>query len=126
MLETTKIRILVVDDSKIVLMSVCRLLTRLGYETIAAQDGSEALRMIKTNDGVNLVLTDINMPLIDGWELALRIKAIKPDIPIIALTGEHPNKILPKLSGSGISQALFKPFTLDHLNNAMAYIFGSG
>jgi CheY-like chemotaxis protein len=125
MQKTTTIRILVVDDNNVVLTSVCRLLTKLGYEAIAAQDGSEALRIMETNDGFNLILTDINMPQIDGWELAHRIKSIKPDIPIIALTGENPNHILPRLSGSGISYALFKPFNLDQLNNAIAYILES-
>jgi CheY-like chemotaxis protein len=119
------IRILVVDDSAVVLKSVCNLLTRLGYETIAARDGAEALRIMETDDGFNLVLTDINMPFIDGWELAFRIKFTKPDMPIIALTGEHPDSVLPKLTGSGISHVLFKPLHLEHLNTAIVDVFGS-
>ena len=114
-----KIRILVVDDSKIALSMVCQLLMSLGYETVAAEDGRKALSILESNNDLNLVLTDINMPDMDGWELALCIKSLKPDIMIIALTGEAPNNILPKLNGSGISHALFKPFKIDHLNEVV-------
>jgi CheY-like chemotaxis protein len=114
--DNKNVRILVVDDSKVVLSIVCKLLTSLGYETVAAEDGRKALRILKSNNDLNLVLTDINMPDMDGWELALCIKSLKPDIMIIALTGEPPNNILPKLNGSGISHALFKPLKIDHLN----------
>ena len=61
--------------------------------TISAQDGTEALDCMKNNDSIHLVLTDINMPQMDGWELALHIKELKPDIPIVVLTGEAPDAI---------------------------------
>ena len=69
------------------------MLSRLGYMTISAQDGTEALDCMKNNDSIHLVLTDINMPQMDGWELALHIKELKPDIPIVVLTGEAPDAI---------------------------------
>ena len=120
-----KVRILVVDDSKVVLTMVCQLLTRLGYETISAENGRKALRIIESDNDLNLVMTDINMPEMDGWELALRIKSLKPSIMIIALTGEAPISILPKLNGSGISQALFKPFKIDLLNDVLESALGT-
>jgi two-component system, NarL family, capsular synthesis sensor histidine kinase RcsC len=115
-------RILVVDDNNVALNIVCKMLASLGYETIAAENGVEALRMMESVNGFKLVLTDINMPQMDGWNLASRIKLLKPDIPIIAITGEDPNSILPRLHGSGISHALFKPFKVDLLNDAMESI----
>jgi len=124
MQKPKKIRVLVVDDSKVVLKSVCQILKKLGYETVPAPGGPEALEIMETDDGFNLVMTDINMPQIDGWELALRIMSIKPDIPIIALTGEDPGNVLSSVRGSGINHVLFKPFQLDQLNNAMINIFG--
>jgi CheY-like chemotaxis protein len=120
-----KLRILVVDDSKVVLRAVCQLMTRLGYETIASHDGREALKIMETDNDIDLVITDINMPRMDGRELALHIKSKDPGMPIIALTGEHPNNILPMLHGSGISQALFKPLDMGHLNDAMALVLQS-
>ncbi len=72
------------------------------------------------NDSIHLVLTDINMPQMDGWELALHIKELRPDIPIVVLTGEAPDAIIPKLLDSGIDQALFKPVKLEALRDAMS------
>jgi len=96
------------------------MLSRLGYMTISAQDGTEALDCMKKNDSIHLVLTDINMPQMDGWKIALRIKELKPDIPIVVLTGESPDAIIPKLLGSGIHQALFKPIKLEDLRDALS------
>jgi CheY-like chemotaxis protein len=62
------LRILAVDDSKVVLSMVCALLTNLGYETVAAEDGRKALSILKSNNDLNLVLTDINMPDMDRWD----------------------------------------------------------
>ena len=119
-----KVSILVVDDSREILKLVCQLLTRLGYETTTAENGFEALRIMECDNCFKLVLTDISMPQMDGWELSLRIKSLNPSIPIVALTGEDPNSILPRLKGSGISHALFKPFKIDLLNDTMTELLG--
>ena len=71
----TKAYILVVDDEKLIRNLVCLMLPKLNYGTVSAQDASEALTCVKNGCDIKLVLTDINMPKIDGWELALRIKA---------------------------------------------------
>jgi DNA-binding NtrC family response regulator len=114
-----KARILVVDDDENTLILVCRILTRLGYEALPAQDAIAALGCLTDNDGLDVVLTDINMPGMDGWELATRVKALKPGMLIVALTGQSPVDILPRLRGSGVSQALFKPLRLEHLRDAL-------
>ena len=49
------------------------------------------------------------MPHMDGWQLAVRIKAMKPCMPIIALTGDSPDNIIPHLTQSAMCHALFKP-----------------
>jgi len=112
--------ILVVDDNELMRNIVCFMLSRLGYMTITARDGTEALDSMKNNDNIHLVLTDINMPQMDGWELALHIKEVKPDIPIVVLTGEAPDAILPKLLDNGIHQALLKPIKLEDLRVALS------
>jgi len=112
--------ILVVDDDKSIRDIVCLMLSTMGCVAIPAQDATEALDRMKNIYSFNLVLTDINMPQMDGWELAFHIKELYPDMPILALTGEAPETILPKLSGSGIDDALFKPFNLAYLRDAMS------
>jgi CheY-like chemotaxis protein len=118
----SKAKILVVDDDQITLKVVCQMLVSLGYETIAATDGIEALSRMSGDDGFDFVLTDINMPHIDGWQLADRIKALKPGLPIIALTGENPESILPRLQDSAMDHALFKPLKIGHLKDAISDI----
>ena len=121
----SKVNILVVDDNELIREMVCLLLSSLDYLPTLAQDATEAIDCMNNNDSFQLVLTDINMPQIDGWELALQIKDLKPEIPVVALTGEAPNEILPKLPGSGIDHALFKPVKLEVLRDAMSSILQS-
>jgi len=121
----SKANILVVDDEELIRDVVCLMLKTLGYEPTSALHAFEALNLIQSVDGFQLVLTDINMPIINGWQFALRVKALKPCLPIVALTGESPDGILPRLTGSGISHALFKPIEMNDLKGALASILES-
>ncbi len=121
----SKVNILVVDDNELIREMVCLLLSSLDYLPTPAQDATEAIDCMNNNGSFQLVLTDINMPQIDGWELALQIKDLKPEIPVVALTGEAANEILPKLPGSGIDHALFKPVKLEVLRDAISGILQS-
>ena len=121
----TKASILVVDDEEFIRNLVCLMLSKLNYRTVSARNASEALTCLANGYVIDLVLTDINMPKIDGWELALRIKTLKPGVPIVALTGESPSNIFPRLQGSGIRHALFKPIKMDVLGDALSSILES-
>lgn len=121
----TKASLLVVDDEEFIRDLICEMLAKLNYRTVSARNASEALTCLANGYCIDLVLTDINMPNIDGWELALRINALKPCVPIVALTGESPRNILPRLKGSGISHALFKPINMDCLGDALSSILES-
>ena len=121
----SKVSILVVDDERLVRDLVCMMLSSLGYEATTARSAVDALRRIEDEGEFQLVLTDIHMSQIDGWELARRIKALQPYLPIVALTGEPSFLILPKLAGSAISHALFKPVRMDSLRDAIAGILES-
>ena len=125
MTNNPKASVLVVDDDDSIRDVICAMLSHLGYMTISAQDGTEALDCMINNDSVHLVLTDINMPHMDGWELAFHIKKLKPDIPIVALTGEAPAVIIPRLPDSKINHALFKPLSLKVLRDEMSRILQS-
>jgi len=121
----TKTEILVVDDDESIRKIVCLLLSSLGYHPTPAQGAIEAIDCKKNNDSFQLVLTDINMPQMNGWKLALHIKDLKPGMPIVALTGEAPDVILSQLPGSGIDHALFKPIKLEVLRDEMSSIMQS-
>lgn len=121
----TKASILVVDDEELIRDLVCLMLSKLGYQPTPAQNAVEALNCIQLDDGIQLVLTDINMPKINGWQFALQVKALRPRLPIVALTGESPDGILPRLKGSGITHALFKPLKMKLLGDALSSILKS-
>jgi CheY-like chemotaxis protein len=79
--------VLVVDDDAVVLMSTLRMMDYLGYAAVAVADGKEALRAIASNPRIDLVLTDFAMPGMNGVELARAIRAERPSLPIIFVTG---------------------------------------
>ena len=80
-------RILLVEDNDLNRDMLARRLTRRGFEVIFAVDGGEGFEMASSG-GPDLILLDMSLPVLDGWEVARRLKAA-PDtrsIPIIALT----------------------------------------
>lgn len=81
-------RVLVVDDEAIVRTWIARLLRKDGHSVEEAADGAEALGVALADSiGFDLVITDIRMPVIDGWDLGRRIKERFPDLPILYISG---------------------------------------
>jgi CheY-like chemotaxis protein len=78
--------LLVIEDDQDVLSMMVRHLTRLGYDVITATDGMEGLKKLDSED-YDLVITDIVMPYVSGVGVVTAIKAKRPHIPIIAITG---------------------------------------
>ena len=80
-------RILIVEDNEENRDALSRRLERRGFEVLMATDGASGVEMAKT-EKPDLILMDMNMPQVDGWEATRRIKAEKDlhDIPVIALT----------------------------------------
>lgn len=104
--------VLVVDD-ELAILQVCRqTLEAHGYRTLGASNGSEAIRVIE--DGatrVDLLLTDMMMPVMDGAETSAYVEEHHPDIPIIAASGLTAHANVTDAVGMGISRFLPKPYT---------------
>jgi osomolarity two-component system sensor histidine kinase TcsA len=81
--------ILLVEDNKVNQTIMLKLLSSLGFERVdAAWDGAEAVRLVKQKPlSYNVILMDINMPVMDGLMATELIRKMKVDVPIIALTG---------------------------------------
>ncbi|MFA7269284.1 MAG: response regulator [Sterolibacterium sp.] len=103
-------KILVVDDDPVVGKSFDRVLTSKGYAVITAQNGEEALRKIG-NEHYDLVFTDIKMPGISGLEVAERVKASQPWLPVVIVTGYGSNANEARAEAAGVSAFLRKPLT---------------
>ncbi|RON51912.1 hybrid sensor histidine kinase/response regulator [Pseudomonas frederiksbergensis] len=103
--------VLVVDDDTLVLTSTSLLLEDLGHRVISAASGAQALEAFDSGQTIDLVITDMAMPKMNGAQLAQAIRNLKPDLPIILATG-YAERLegfvteLPRLS---------KPFTQVHL-----------
>jgi PAS domain S-box-containing protein len=103
--------VLVVDDDALVRVTTTTLLTRHGYRVLVAGDGAEALVLFKARKGeIALVITDLDMPHVAGPALAEMARKMKPDIPILAISGVQPGKgsRAPSNFADGF---LLKPFT---------------
>jgi PAS domain S-box-containing protein len=107
-------RILLVDDDAGVRKTLAGLLRASGQDVLEAGSGTEALDWLRTTP-VDLVLTDLGMPDIPGWDVARAAKARRPDVPVILLTGwgDHAGTEAPR--DTGVDRVLAKPVPRDAL-----------
>ncbi len=111
--------ILVIDDEDIVRTSCSRTLTPGGYEVKLAQNGREGLKIMSENK-VDVVLTDLKMPDMDGIEVLRKIKQDWPDVEVIIITGYQTVDTAVKSIKLGAFDYIEKPFTPDALINAVS------
>jgi CheY-like chemotaxis protein len=103
-------KILVVDDDPVVSKSIDRVLASKGYAVISAHDGEEALSKLNTEQ-YDLVFTDIKMPGISGLEVAERVKASQPWLPVVIVTGYGTAAYEARAAAAGVSGFLHKPLS---------------
>lgn len=106
------IKVLVVDDEATVRKTVEKLLKREGFEVEGAEDGYRALSRAKECD-FDLVITDINMPGINGIETIKGLKEINPNLKIIIMTGMESNSNLIEAIRVGVNDYIYKPFEMN-------------
>lgn len=100
--------ILIVDDDISYLLLLSSILEFKGIETTKSTNGIEAVGLLeKTN--FSMMITDFNMPGMNGIELALKARELCPDIHIVMITAELSPELLEAAAKSGISQILSKP-----------------
>ncbi|OFZ84805.1 MAG: hypothetical protein A2W21_08340 [Betaproteobacteria bacterium RBG_16_66_20] len=107
---TTQARFLVVDDDPVVARSFDRVLSGKGYAVITARDGPEALEKLARED-YDAVFTDIRMPGMDGLEVAARIKATRPWLPVVIVTGYGSPASEARAKEIGVAGFLHKPLS---------------
>jgi two-component system cell cycle sensor histidine kinase/response regulator CckA len=107
--------VLVVDDEQGLRDLVCRTLQAEGYTTLEAAHGAEALELMENVPEVDLVVTDVVMPGMDGGELGRRISQRWPDIPILYISAYDVNDIFRRGSPRQSAPFLQKPFPLEGL-----------
>lgn len=102
-------KILVAEDNKINQVVTKNLLKKKGYSCTIVQNGKEAIEQVKTND-YDLVLMDINMPIMDGNEATQTIRQFDKALPIVALTASDIDEIRQSCMTIGFNDIVIKPF----------------
>ncbi|RCW93972.1 response regulator [Winogradskyella arenosi] len=106
-------RILVVDDNKINLLITKKNIEKIeGYTCETVSNGKEAISIVKRMD-FDLILMDINMPDMDGYEVTKHIRMFNTSIPILALTALNSNEIAHKTEAAGINHIITKPYIFE-------------
>jgi len=111
-------RVLLVDDSLVIRKQMQTLLQNLNFKVIAVAHGEEALGMLKTHDDFSLVITDYNMPVMDGLELTKEIRAMhdKKRLPIIVLSSDNDDSTIAQFLKKGANDYIKKPFSKEEFS----------
>lgn len=118
---TTLMKILVAEDDETNFFYLNALLTReTNAKIIHATNGREAIDLYKANPDIQLILMDIKMPLIDGLEATRQIKAIKSDVPVIAITAYAMSGDEDRVISAGCDGYLSKPLSKKSLLDKLA------
>jgi two-component system, cell cycle sensor histidine kinase and response regulator CckA len=113
--------VLVVDDEASVRDLLCRALRTGGYRTLEAGHGAQALELIESGpDPVDLVITDVVMPGMDGRELGRRLAQSSPNLPVLYISAYEMNDIFRRGSPSTSAPFLQKPFPPETLLEKVA------
>lgn len=118
--DNADMHILVVDDHPINRRLLADQLTALGYQVMTANDGLDALAVLSGNH-IDIVLTDVNMPNMDGYRLTQRIRQLNQHFPVIGVTANALAESKQRCLEAGMDNCLSKPVTLDTLRQMMRY-----
>jgi CheY-like chemotaxis protein len=113
--------VLVVDDDIRNIYSLTNVLQEEGINCLVAENGGAALKLLKENPSIELVLMDVMMPEMDGYEATREIRKIQKfeKLPVIALTAKAMKGDREKCLSSGMSDYISKPVNIDQLLSLM-------
>jgi CheY-like chemotaxis protein len=112
-------RILVIDDEDEVRETLADMLRENRHEVVVARHGDEGLERFRQAP-FDLVLTDLAMPGISGWQVAQAVKVARPDVPVVLVTGWGVELPVEQLRAHGIERVMTKPFKLQDVLEVVA------
>lgn len=117
--------ILIIDDTKSVHSFVKALLGKCPeIATGSVFNGKEALEHLKLNSNYQMILLDWEMPVMNGPETCVQLRALYPNIPIMMMTTKNAPEDIQKMLESGVVEYLMKPFTIDILFEKIDFATG--
>lgn len=120
-----KKRILLVDDNRDIQNVLLRMLHHMGFDVALAGDGGEALAAFMESS-FDLVVTDLQMPIMDGSKLAQLVKERSPNTPVILLTGTDRETVWKKVIRGSVDSIIFKPFKLNDFQSTVQGVLAPG
>lgn len=105
-----KLKFLFVEDEKDLLDIIAETLQKLEVDFLTASNGQEGLEILKNSNDIDIVVTDISMPIMNGIEMIKEIKKIYPDINIVVMTAHTESKYISDVAELGVNDYLLKPF----------------
>jgi len=113
-----KRQLLVVDDSEAMQKLLSQALSLMGYDVTLSGNGIEASTLF-VNGSYDLVMTDLHMPLMNGWELSRIVKEQSPNTPVVVITGSCDDMLWEKLNMNLVDAIIPKPFKLEEIKKAV-------
>jgi CheY-like chemotaxis protein len=113
------LRVLVVDDDELIQATVPQLLEALGHRVDTALSGEEALERLAGGLCPDLVILDMNMPGLGGAATLPRLRALRPELPVLLATGRADQEALDLVAADPHARLLAKPFSLDDLRGVL-------
>jgi DNA-binding NtrC family response regulator len=118
--------ILLVDDEEKVVFVMKLMLGNLGCAVIAAVNGKEAMDLYQEHgDEITLVVTDIGMPVMDGYQLFQELKILNPVLPIIIASGFGNSIISSQISRENVAGFIDKPYHFDKVKEVIKNVLGN-
>ena len=121
------LRVLMAEDERMAAEVIEEGLLEAGFHVLAANDGQEAFELAANGAGFDLLLTDLKMPRLGGKELIARLRAERPDLPVVVMTGYPPPEgALSLQAGRGPLRLLTKPVGITPLIAALLDVASRG
>ena len=114
--EEEQVSILVIENEKDIRLLLSDILTSGGHRVASASDGIEALQIFK-KEYFDVVLTDLGMPAMSGWEVSSTIKKMSPDVIVVIITGWGSQLDHRELEKNGVDMVVSKPFRVGQILN---------
>jgi CheY-like chemotaxis protein len=122
--SATARRILVIDDEPGIRETLVQLLRVLGFEVVEADGGPAGLARL-AEAAVDLVLTDLGMPDMNGWEVARAVTVWAPNVPVVLVTGWGEDGPAPGADHSLVAAILTKPFRVQDIVKVVGQALGA-
>lgn len=112
---------LVVDDAVVARTMLSRMMEELGFDVVTAENGQDALDKLDPDNVPTAIVTDWNMPVMDGAELARYVRKTVPftNVPVLMVSSEADPRRVAKALLAGVDEYLFKPVTTDMVKDRL-------